>query len=604
MFSATFTKLTTTEIHLAIKIPPLTKIEIVHVSLFKEKKKISELTNLEQLVFKNLSANTKYKVKITYLIAEGLEELSLEAITRAEPIEIKDFHFLVEDYYLDYQENCQVLLTVNNPSEVNIKSVAINEVDCQVLSKKNNKIKLQLPLASFAGKTTFKVTKVIYQSYKQTLFQDIKESPEQEKHVLAELIVCSLKEIKRAHYLLRSADVKFVLSLDNKSLYPIKAVSLRINNIIHTFSGPDLEVISPEEIIINYQSSKVWASFLTASVFDISYQDFNNKLITKNISYVYTSFYRVKSLETRSITTIEELQELENGYIYSLSNDICGKGFNWKPYEFVGVILGNGFTIKNVDIVVDEEKTKADIGLFSEFKGVMEKISFKDFNFYIDNEQSLFIGGIVGRSYRPLIFKNIEAINFNFKVKNANEVNLGTLVGYQDKYGSFENIVIKDVVVEIENVNNAKLGGIIGFSDGYNVLKEMFVYKFIGNIDAGGEVYLGALIGYGYKNDIHRSLVVNSYLSGNTTTGMFSYSDGFVGASHQTVFHNLYFGDDVTILTNKYHFQVLEKELVHFDKLDQQDFYLKQLIFKQEDWNVSKLNYVEGVLPKLIAFIK
>jgi len=51
-------------------------------------------------------------------------------------------------------------LTVNNPSEVNIKSVAINEVDCQVLSKKNNKIKLQLPLASFAGKTTFKVTKV------------------------------------------------------------------------------------------------------------------------------------------------------------------------------------------------------------------------------------------------------------------------------------------------------------------------------------------------------------------------------------------------------------------------------------------------------------
>ena len=63
MFSATFTKLTTTEIHLAIKIPPLTKIEIVHVSLFKEKKKISELTNLEQLVFKNLSANTKYKLK-------------------------------------------------------------------------------------------------------------------------------------------------------------------------------------------------------------------------------------------------------------------------------------------------------------------------------------------------------------------------------------------------------------------------------------------------------------------------------------------------------------------------------------------------------------
>ena len=42
------------------------------------------------------------------------------------------------------------------------------------------------------------------------------------------------------------------------------------------------------------------------------------------------------------------------------------------------------------------KKTKADIGLFSEFKGVMEKISFKDFNFYIDNEQSLFIGGIVG----------------------------------------------------------------------------------------------------------------------------------------------------------------------------------------------------------------
>jgi len=43
MFSATFTKLTTTEIHLAIKIPPLTKIEIVHVSYLKKRKKYLNL---------------------------------------------------------------------------------------------------------------------------------------------------------------------------------------------------------------------------------------------------------------------------------------------------------------------------------------------------------------------------------------------------------------------------------------------------------------------------------------------------------------------------------------------------------------------------------
>lgn len=604
MFKGSFKNVTNSEIHFQVSFDHLAKIELVSISLYKGKTLIKELENLNEKKFTNLEENTKYKIKITYLKEGKIEELFLETITLASPVTVLEQTFLTEDYYLDEKKE-DLWITFDNSSNLNIKTIYINHQKTKIISKKNQtKYRVSLDLKHFYAKTKFKVTKIEYETQKVILSQDVKTNISSTKYILGEINAKSIKEKNASHYLLRSSDATFKLVLDNKSKYKIKAISLRINNEVQTFNENEIKIIDDENIEITYLSSKSWSSYLTVSVFEILYDNFKEKTVNKQITFVYTSLYRVKSLEVKNISSITDLQSLENGYIYRLTTDIDGSGFQWIPYEFVGVILGNGYSINNISIDFDDQRNAHDIGLFSEFKGVIERVSFNNFKINVKTDKTVIVGGIAGRSYRPLIMKNIKATNFEFNIINANEVTLGSLVGYQDKYGSFENIVIEDVKIIINKTNDARVGGILGFSDSYNVLKEALMHKLIINIEADSEVYLGTLMGYSYRNDIHRTLVTKSYLNVDTITGLFAYSESFIGAGFQTILHNIFLSEDVTIIKNKTENIINEENLVISDDLDKKSFYLKSLIFKEEDWYLANLNYSKQRFPKLKAFIK
>lgn len=603
MFEGMFKKVTKNEIHFQIKFNPIAKVKLIKISLYKGKMLIKELENLNDKKFTNLEENTKYKIKIDYLYNQKEEHLFLETITLASPIVIAKIDFLDDNYYLE--NDSDILIKLSNPANLNIKSIYINDQKAKILSKKNNAYyKVNLELNNFSAKTDFKVTKIEYETHKVLLSQMIESKEFETKYILGDINAKSIKEENRVHYVLRDKDVTFKLMLDNKSKYKIKGVSLRINNEVNTFNENEIKIIDDENIEITYYASKSWSSYLTVSVFEILYDNFKGKTVNKKIKFVYTSLYRVKSNEVKQISNIEQLQNLENGFIYSLANDIDGKGFNWEPYEFVGVILGNGYSVKNILINHTEDNLVNEIGLFSEFKGVIERTIFKNFEFKINTDKNVFVGGVSGRSFRPVIMKNILISNFSFNIQKANEVTLGSLVGYEDKYGNFENIVMENVKIIINNVNDVRVGGLLGFSDSYNVLKETFINKLVINIESGSEVYFGALMGYSYRNDIHRTIVTNSYLNVDTTTGLFAYSNSFVGAGFQTVFHNIYLSDDVTVTMNKNKIVCDDDKIVLYNNLDLKDFYLSKLIFKEEDWHLANLNYLNNKFPKLKAFIK
>lgn len=604
MFEGAFKKVTNNEIHFQAKFNHLDKVKVTGIYLYKGKTLVQELENLNDKKFTNLEENTKYKIKIVYLKDGKEEQLFLETITLASPLLVTEQSFLNDNYYLDQEEE-EFVVTFENSNNLNIKAIYVNDLKTKIISKKNHsKYKVLLDLKGVYGENDFKVTKIEYESNKVLLSQDIKTDLVSKKYVLGEIKAMSIKEENSSHFLIRTSDAKFKLVLENKSKYLVKGVSLRINNEVHTFNENEINVIDAENIEITYLASKSWSSYLTVSVFEIFYDDFRGKVKGEKITFVYTSLFRVKSLEHHQISSIEQLQHLENGFIYSLTNDIDGTDFEWIPYEFVGVILGNGFTIKNITINFDEQKSSHDLGLFTEFKGVIEKVTFANFSINSETDKTLFVGGISGRSYRPVIMKNIHIKNFEFNIANANEVTFGTIIGYQDKYGSFENIVVDDIKIIITKINNARVGGLLGFSDSYNVLKESFLHKIIINVDASSEVYLGALMGYSYRNDIHRTLITNSYLNVDTETGLFAYSECFIGAGFQTVMHNIFLSEDVTIIKNKTK-EVFNEEIVVLDyNLDKKDFYLQKLIFKEEDWHLANLNYLKKRFPKLKAFIK
>ncbi len=604
MFEGNFEKVTSNEIHFRIKFNHLARVKILNIYLYKGKTLIEELENINEKKFVNLEENTKYKIKVVYLKDQKEEHMFLETITLASPIVVVEQDFSNEEYYFDEEEEELNILLENN-SNLNIKTIYVNDIKTKIISKRNNKkYRVLVDLTKFYGKTEFRVTKIEYESHKVLLSQKIDSQIISSKYILRDINAKSIKEENKAHYILRNSDINFRLNLDNKSKYKVVGVSLRINNEVHTFNENEINVIDEENIEINYLASKSWSSYLTVSVFEIFYDNFKGKIKNKKITFVYTSLYRVKSLDIKEINSIDQFQNLENGFIYSLTGDIDGKGFKWEPYEFVGVILGNGFSIKNILVDFDENRKSHELGIFSEFKGVIEKVFFENITINAETDKTIFVGGISGRSYRPLIVKNVYLKKFQFNILGANEVTLGTLVGYQDKYGNFENVVVEDVKIIVNKINNARIGGLLGFSDSYNVLKEAYLHKIIANIEASSEVFLGSLMGYSYRNDIHRTLVTNSYLNVDTTTGLFAYSEGFIGAGFQTVLHNIFASEDVTILKNKSKENFEEEKIVYYHDLDKKDFYIDKLIFKVEDWHLTNLNYLKNKFPKLKAFKK
>ena len=121
---------------------------------------------------------------------------------------------------------------------------------------------------------------------------------------------------------------------------------------------------------------------------------------TKTISGVEVVLYGVNSDEVRYISTIEELQNLEDGYVYELTNDIDASGFKWIPYEFSGVIYGNGFKITSLSIVIENESTDEQYyGLFSRLSsGLISSLGLRNSYISIKTKGGLFVGGLVGES--------------------------------------------------------------------------------------------------------------------------------------------------------------------------------------------------------------
>ena len=86
--------------------------------------------------------------------------------------------------------------------------------------------------------------------------------------------------------------------------------------------------------------------FEYVNISSIKYGADSSKLKTKYMSGVYGVFLPVYSYDINLVSNANELQNMQNGYIYSIQNDIDLDGFDWTPYTIRAVIVGNNFAIK------------------------------------------------------------------------------------------------------------------------------------------------------------------------------------------------------------------------------------------------------------------
>jgi hypothetical protein len=147
-------------------------------------------------------------------------------------------------------------------------------------------------------------------------------------------------------------------------------------------------------------------------------------------------------MEVRTISTPQELLDMEPGYVYELINDIDMIGESWTPInDFYGVFEGNNYTISNLNIVGDfiGDNNANSIGLFRNVVGaIIRNIHFKDTNIIVsisesnDSYTAYHIGILAGRIEQYSQVSNI-SVDGEISVTSSYKGNVGGIFGYANE---------------------------------------------------------------------------------------------------------------------------------------------------------------------------
>lgn len=211
----------------------------------------------------------------------------------------------------------------------------------------------------------------------------------------------------------------------------------------------------------------------------------------------------------------------ESNY-YKLDNNIDLDNRNWKPFEFNGVLEGNGYMISNLMIDHDD---MGSIGLFSEITGTVKDLTIK--NVYISNESSSDIGALAGALSNGAI-ENCHVI-FTSESRMYGTGNVAGLVGCTDgnSYDMIENKITGCSVISHDNdfmIDGNKAAGICAWAP-YGKSLQVSGCHVVCNIN--GEEYSGGIVGNAYGANDSYKIELSSYkgtLSGqNYVAGISAY---------------------------------------------------------------------------------
>lgn len=209
--------------------------------------------------------------------------------------------------------------------------------------------------------------------------------------------------------------------------------------------------------------------------------------------------YRIKTKDH-----LKNIENYEYGH-FKLMNDIDLSGENWqvlcdsKDDAFCGVLDGNGYTIKGMNVVANDASD-----LFTAFigynDGTIMNLNFEDSSIIseLESDTRIFTGTICGYNDRMAVIENCRCSNANVKVASVkNECRIGGIVGYND--GKISTCGISGAI-SIEMSMNAEgyVGGIAGKNNKKGMIQQScadLLMEGYHNLSNKNYIYWGGLIG-------------------------------------------------------------------------------------------------------------
>ena len=204
--------------------------------------------------------------------------------------------------------------------------------------------------------------------------------------------------------------------------------------------------------------------------------------------------YKVSNSVPVEITAKDQLKSMSGGFkCYSLQNDIDLNGEEWKGYSFKGVLLGNGYSIKNMSYVGTHYDSNLNLGLFSSVCGLIDEVAIEDATMIV----------------------NIKSSDGSTEY----DIKAGFLSG-ESNYSCFLNCIINgaSVINLTGNVSRSysSLGGIVG------TLSNTTIIGCTNNGSVSGRIHVGGLAG-----DCSYIKIIDSQTNGSVYGE--ESSGGFIG---------------------------------------------------------------------------
>ncbi|MDY0277902.1 MAG: GLUG motif-containing protein [Acholeplasma sp.] len=532
----------------------ISAIELFKATKLAQSYDMSYSEHPDQFVFSDLLSNTEYTIRVTYTYdlndgsGEQLLITSYKFPTLAEEVTITEISIL-NTTYPKIGEEIHIRVMLDNPSNLVIRTFIVNGKSISVVggNVQTSAIIKFIPVDFAGGVYEIRIDAITYKSFDKDLRQNISSEFSDNIIVLGEIKAVRLYNENSNIISLDQPNNYIYLELDNPTGYTLSKMTL-VSSMFGEMVYIENEITKIDDNTFGvewrgYSNIVSYSITLKNIEYGISGQEQSSKSFS-NIESVFTNVYE---LAHRTIENKEQLKNLQDGYIYELTNDIDLIKEKWIPYDFNGVIFGNGFSIKNMSIVFENESNLYQpYGLFSTFSGVINGVKIIDIYMSIKTIGDVYAGAFAGYAgYASIENCSVTGII----IVDANGIT-GGLVGQ----GS---------TVTITNSNNSgsvsgnyNTGGLVGNSNTVTITNSYNSGSVSGNYNTGGLVGNGSSV-----------TIINSYNSGtvtgneqtgglvgfngNTLTITNSYNGGSVSGNYNTGGLVGYNGNTLTI-TNSY----------------------------------------------------
>jgi hypothetical protein len=512
---------------------------ITAIELYLGETLVETLIDLNVREFTGLLSNNEYTIKVTYTydLNDGFSILSFSSSitsrTTIEEVIITNIQ-VMNSVTPTVGDSVSLKIFFENPSQVIFNKFVINGMDLDVLFSNSTSGIVQFIPDSEGGEYYVNIEKLHYTVDGEAYIYTFSYAIETHFNILGLIEYVDFYGDSGKIYVSGDTTDYFILELSNLSNFNVYSITLEHTWGTANYSFEEIEMIDNNHYRIVNKFGSTWStgtivSFIRLKSIEYGYTD--TEIYSKNFDNLeYKVFYNTISHITRQITNIDDLQNMENGYIYELTSSLDLSNVAWTPYEFYGVILGNGYSIDNLNIFnLNTSSSEQNYGLFTMFGGVIQDLTINNPNVYIKTNGRVNYGTIAA-STNNTTYKNISVIGANVIIESIESVDFS---GLGRSYNIF-NVGISNSQFIIKGKNVIASGIATGSS---LIIDAYFESSSIEVTDSANARVSGISSGMYIENATINDVILKATAQGNVYLGGIS-SENSYGINNVSI-HNL-----------------------------------------------------------------